>query len=170
MDNGHLSPFVVIVIILSALGFAGFSTYVIRDHLVMRRYAKNNPLGGTETETFIPKIDVWKAPTPESAIRKKKTSIPESANNLPSGKMSTAAFQPAILGRSRYLTAMRLATSLHARKKYRHSIHNLFGICDLYIRNLSNVSEAGEHKFTIEFSFFVFIEFTMKSVVHLLLA
>ena len=61
MDNGHLSPFVVIVIVLSALCFTGFSIYVIWDHLAMRLYAKNNPVGGKaveEIESFMPKIDV----------------------------------------------------------------------------------------------------------------
>ena len=53
--------FVVIVIVLSALCFIGFSTYVIRDHLAIRLYAKNNPVGGIaakETDIFMPKIDV----------------------------------------------------------------------------------------------------------------
>lgn len=60
MDNGHLSPFVIIVIVLSALCFIVISTYVIRDHLAMRLYAKNHPVGGKadeETEIFMPKID-----------------------------------------------------------------------------------------------------------------
>ena len=60
MDNGHLSPFVVIVIVLSVLCFIGVSTYVIRDHLAMRLYAKNHPVGGKadeETGIFMPKID-----------------------------------------------------------------------------------------------------------------
>jgi hypothetical protein len=61
MDHAYLSPFVVIVIVFSALCYVGFLTYVIRDHLAMRRYAKNNPVGGKaakEAEFLMPNIDV----------------------------------------------------------------------------------------------------------------
>ena len=58
MDHGHVSPFVIIVIVLSVLCFIAGLTYVTRDHLSMRRYAQNHPVADENTEVLMPEIVV----------------------------------------------------------------------------------------------------------------